>query len=436
MSPGPRLVCAVLALLTSMAAAESLPRGFPTRRGPLVFVPTSALVDPTAETLRWLSRFDLILTNGYDLAPVQTRLPLQRAGSHVFLYVWSNGFTEKEARGELPQSPWWREVLAQHPEWLLNRDPLQGPPGTPPSYYFDLSQQNMREWLGRRLADWRSATGYDGCFFDMAGSTALPDEIRKLWQAAHPDLPYDQAFLQTLQAVRGADPESLIMANQAYNTLPEALRIVDYDLTESYGASYLWGPEQKVGDRVLPETYLRPWRGAFGLRSMYGAVQAALEKTPPRRGFLYLDYMRPRYRPLAADGQDWQSELDREAIYYSYVAARLFGAEAFCSGWYAGFEYRGPLYFADLGRPVGNRPRQYKGIAIREYERGIVALLAAPEAADASLRVRHTGALYDLYTGRSLPVREGRATIRLEPSCSPLTGTVNPIGRVFLKTTT
>jgi len=36
-------------------------------------------------------------------------------------------------------------------------------------------------------------------------------------------------------------------------------------------------------------------------------------------------------------------------VYYSYAAAALWGLPSFCSGWH-GHEYRGPLYFADLGR--------------------------------------------------------------------------------------
>jgi len=424
-------------LLGSIAAGDHLPHGFPTRRGPLILVPASALANPRAETLRWLSRFDLILSNGYDLAGSDTRTYLQSSGSQLFLYVWSSGFTEREAQAQLPQSPWWQELVGKNREWLLNRESVPGPPGTPLSYYFDLSLAPMREWLADKLAQWRAQTHYDGFFFDMAGSTALPAQLRELWQARHPDLAYDQAFSGFLRAVRQADPAAVLMGNQVFKTLPAALAQVDSDLTESYGTSYAWGPAHTVNDQTLVESFFRPWEGPAGLKALYGEVDAILRRTSPRRSFIYLDYMRPRYVAATAGESNWQPELDLEAVYYSYAAARLWGREAFCSGWYAGREYQGPLYFADLGKPLGARPQEVGGLVVREYERGLVALLARPEAAERDIRLaRHTvNAMYDLCDDKTIPLRGGIAHLCLEPNRSQLTRATNPVGRVFLKIT-
>lgn len=433
---GLTVVAAAVAMThPGLAVGETLPEGFPQRRGVLVFVPTSALLAPEPHRLEWLSRFDLILTNGYDIAPERIRVLLQSAGSHLFLYVWSNGFTTQEARAGLPQSPWWRELLERHPQWLLNREPLPGPPGTPPSYYFDLSASELRQWLAAQLAHWRGETGYSGFFLDMAGSTALPERVLALWQATRPGLSYDQAFVELLRAVRDADPQAIIMTNQAFRTLPAALALVDYDLTESYGTSYDWGPRATVGDLTLAETFYRGWQGPAGLKALYAQVEKALAHAQPRRGFIYLDYMRPRYRPPAAEGQPWQPEVDAEAVYYSYVAARLWGQESFCSGWFAGMEYEGPLYFADLGRPLGDGPQEVGAAVMREYERGLVALLSGPIAAEVEVPLMAASAeLYDIFSDQVIPLREGRAMIRMEPARSQLTGAVTPVGRVFLKT--
>jgi hypothetical protein len=126
--------------------------------------------------------------------------------------------------------------------------------------------------------------------------------------------------------------------------------------------------------------------------------------------------------------------VDTEAVYYSYVAAALWGLDAHCSGWY-GMEYRGPLYFADLGKPLGEGPVELEGLVVREYERGIVALLMRPEAAEAKWQLRGTGCarLWDLFSGEAVPVNGSAVTLRLAPAREPVTDRPRPVGRVFLK---
>jgi hypothetical protein len=181
----------------------------------------------------------------------------------------------------------------------------------------------------------------------------------------------------------------------------------------------------------VPLTFLRPWQGPGGLQDMYGGLCQRLRVGGPRQQLLCLDYMRPR---VTRGRTGWQQDADVEAVYYSFCAAALQGLSSFCSGWY-GVEYRGPLYFADLGPPLGQRPREIGGLAVRECERGLVALMTGKEPAEATWMLREPAAagLYDLFNGARLPCRGRLVRLRLTPSLCEATGENRPSARVYLK---
>lgn len=416
------------------ADTEQLPAGFPVRQAPLLLCRAQDLApdDLAAVDLAWLTRFRLLVTNGYDHPAPPVAQALRAKGCRLFHYFWTNGFTTHEAQSSsLPDGSWRQELLRDHPQWLLTSEPLEGPPGTPPSYYYDFSSYELMVYLSQQIAKTRAAGGFAGIFLDYAGAYALPRSVADLWREKHPDLPYDQALARFLKTLRAEDRGTLIFTNQAILGDPTLLATVDYDLVESYGTSFAWGPIVKLAGKDCPLSFRRPWDGPGGIKAMMEPIIKRLRTGPRRAQLLCLDYMRPALH--RRNGQ-WRQEVDLEAVYYSYCAAALWGLNSYCSGWY-GHEYRGPLYFADLGRPLGDGPVELEGAVLREYERGLVALLRGAEAAEVRYRLQANcgNRLWDLKASKALVVREHMVTLRLRPTPVPLNGAAQPTGCVFLK---
>jgi len=429
----------MVALCTLMPACEAdvetLPVGFPTRRGVATFFDPMMLPTPVEDApyFKWVSSFDLLLTNGYEFARAPTREALHEQGCKLFLYVWTNAFYEHELEMALPEGRWRNELLADHPDWLLSPEPLPSAMG-PPAYYFDFDNAELVSYLCTRLASFRAQTGYDGLFFDYAGVYGLPQEVAELWDQIHPDLPYDRALLGFFRRLREIDPQVLIFANQAYRSDEPLLGEVDYDMAESYATSFAWGPEVQTEEQTFNETFFRPWSGDFGIERLYRAIEERLNLTPPRHQFIYLDYDRSRYRK-AEDGRV-TTELDTEATYYSYCAAALWGRPSYCwSVWGEGHHYRGPLYFADLGAPLGDGPEQLDGLVLREYQRGLIAMMTGTDAVDVeyTLRTRTGAGLYDLFASDWVAKHGRQVRLHLEPSTSDISGVARPSARVYLK---
>jgi hypothetical protein len=430
-----RLLLLPVVLLPMVAwSAETLPECFPTRRGPLLMCHAADLADGAIPTPDhdWLCSFQRIVTNGYDLPDSRLASALRSSRTELYRYFWANGFTTTEiASQSMPDGDWRRRLLQEHPQWLLNAEPLPGPPGTPPSYYFDLARPELLTYLCGALSEVRRDGDYAGIFFDYAGEYPLPSEVRSRWIEAHPDLPYDRALAALLDALRVADPGCRIFTNQACLGDPRLLGATDDDMVESYGASFLWGTVASLDGTDFPLSFRRPWEGPGGLAAMFGDLMARLRKAKPRRELLCLDYMRPA--PVRGDA-GWMEETDLEAVYYSYCAAALWGLGSYCSGWY-GRDYRGPLYHAELGRPLGDAPLERDGVVTREYERGLIAVLARPEPARVTVRLREGSAasLYNLLDGSTVGVRGGEATLRLRPTRAPTTDILCPTARLYLK---
>ncbi|MEA3401112.1 MAG: hypothetical protein U9R79_07710 [Armatimonadota bacterium] len=357
---------------------------------------------------------------------------LQSKGCRLFLYFWTNGMYEGPHSRDPPYGDWCEELVSRSADQLLSPQPLPSLSGQP-AYYFDFTSEALRSRLCEELAAARLLTGYDGIFFDYAGEYALPPEVVELWRTRHPGVPYDTAVAAFLALLRARDPDCLIFTNQAFRSDQPILADVDYDLAESYATSHAWGPETEVGGETVRETYFRPWSGHLGIEEMYRACTEALRRTPPRGELFFLDYARPRYR--GAENAVLQRALDLEAIYYSYCAAALWGHHSFCSGWYSGHEYRGPLYFVDLGQPLGEGPEELDGAVLREYEHGVVVLMTSlePVEIDCELQTRPGMSLYDLFASTWLERQGGRFHLRLAASRRALSGTRHPIGRVYLK---
>ena len=424
----------ILLAAVSASAAESLPGDFPLRRGPLLLCRAADLARPNLPEaeLAWLSRFGLIVTNGYELPHPKVAERLRSRGCRLFRYFWTNGFTQQELGFALPDGDWRQRLVGDRPDMLLAPEPLAGPAGTPNSYYFDFTSPDLPVFLSQRLMAVRRKGAYDGIFFDYAGVYALPEEAKRLWGRKHPGAAYDRVLARFLTHLREWDTDGLIFTNQACLSDEPLITCADWDLVESYGTSHMWGATATVRGKDVLLSYLRPWPGPGGLREMYAGLTARLEMARPRSRLLCLDYM----RGVPAGGPDPRLEIDLEAVYYSYCAAALWGLDSFCSGWY-GVEYRGPLYFADLGKPLGGGPREVKGVVVREYEHGLVVLMTrtSPATLAWTFVAPGAGGLYDLFSGTLVPCGKD-VTLRAKPSRCPATGGSRPSARVYLKVPT
>jgi len=139
-----------------------------------------------------------------------------------------------------PTGDWRREIGEQHPDWLLNPDqPEQGNGAIKPAYFYDFTQPELRHFLARAIAAHRQRTGYDGVFFDYAGSYPLPPSILERHRQRHPDLSYDEAGALFLRAVKATDPQILIVTNQAHRAAQSLLPCTDVDADESLATSFL-----------------------------------------------------------------------------------------------------------------------------------------------------------------------------------------------------
>lgn len=94
-------------------AVERLPEGFPTRRGPFVFVKAEVLADPPkhAEDFAWIQQFEVVLTNGLGIAEAAVREQLQKQGCRLFLYFWTNGFYEGPQADNPPYGTWLENLV-------------------------------------------------------------------------------------------------------------------------------------------------------------------------------------------------------------------------------------------------------------------------------------------------------------------------------------
>jgi len=392
-----------------------------------------------------LSRFRWLLTNGYATFPPEKVALLHRHGSRLFFYFWFNGFYEWEARQSMPDGDWRREILERHRDWLLN--PEQGEQGggaTAPAYFFDFTRPELRQFLAYTLAAHRRRTGYDGVFFDYAGSYPLPPAIARRHQERHPEIPYDAAGALFLQAVRAMDPRLLIFTNQAYRAAEHLLPYTDLDVAESLATSWLGGREVELfaeGEGWIRtcETFYRPWEG---IQAYYTDILAKVRRFNPRVRFLTINYLKAFWEPTGAtvirEGRAYpvyRRRPDRAAAFYGYVAAKLFGLDSYSSDWYDLGSGEDEVFLTRLGRPQGDGPELQGSLVVRYFERGLVALTATEQGGRATLPPQRLPeglkGLRDLYERRTIPASRKQCRLEIPPTVSPVSGSTYPAGRVY-----
>src|SRR5262245_42592273 len=102
----------------------------------------------------YLRRFRVCLTNGYENFAGTEREALRAAGCELFIYLWFNGYYEKELARTDGEGEYVRRfpdmleafrAIHAHPEWLLNPSrPMQGAGAAAPAYFYDYGNPDFR----------------------------------------------------------------------------------------------------------------------------------------------------------------------------------------------------------------------------------------------------------------------------------------------------
>jgi hypothetical protein len=419
------------------AYAQTEGRGCQSTRGAFAFYYAPFLNEAT---VAWLKGFNIVVTG--SVLPDTARLALKGTGRKLFLYHWLTGFYLDDSPSRQATTSW--ESFARHsrPHWLLNPDkPHAGPDGQGRAYYYDPAPPDLKIAWARQLARVLRHASYDGVFFDLVGSLYVPEELQKVYARRHPDRLYDADLSGFLRELKKASPKSLIFTNQGYRTPGFYLPAADYDLSESLMTSYVWGERIRgyipgKGSIEEKETFYRPWTE---LKVLVNGIAAEVRKHNPRIKVYHLNYVNPLYMPMGRsvvqDGQTYpllREEVDRPAIYYGYAASKLFGHESYSPVSERMDFKEDDIYFADLGRPLGESYEERDGLVRRYYENGIVALNPGLETRTASLLSgfipAHAKGLWDCYERK--PISGFRVTI--EPTVSSASARSYPAGRVYL----
>jgi len=407
-------------------------------KGAFAFLYTQSLTD---EELAWLERFDVVVPGA--VLPAEQVARLRGGGSKLFFYEWATGLYADDPDRLAARS--WEATVFSKPRWLLNPDqPEAGPDQQGRAYYYDPDAGDFQEAQIARLDRIRRRSAYDGVFFDLVGSLYVPRSPLQVFRARHPRKSYDRALADLFRGLRARG--SLVFTNQGYRTPQYSLPISHYDLTESLMTSYVGGQTVRIfveGEGLVErqETFYRPWAASRPweeIRSIVGEIQAQVDRYNPAVKILHLNYVNPAYRATDAtevvDGtvhRVYRKEIDRAAIYYGFAAAKLWGHEGYAAGNTVALS-QDPVYFTELGKPLGSSYEERDGAVVRYYENGVVVLAASTRAQlvnlDSPLVPPGVVGLEDLYARRAV----GGLSVTLEPTRSEASGRLSPAGRVYL----
>ena len=414
--------------------------------------------DPDTGEMSWLSRFRIVHAGGLaDPLPSATIGALRSAGVQTLLvYDWlpaTYHYTDGDGEEDDPLTQWLyanRDWASLNPNGPFPHCAEEGYDWCE-DYYFDLGNPTVRAKRVGYLAQQVRALGYDGVFFDWGNSLFLDEPnytfLRTEYENRHPDIPYTQAIALFYQALH--DQGLVVQPNQAFNEAAYLLPAVNYDTSESAGTT-----DEEMGRRLMvvgqglipvPDTVYYPnspdplrgslkdtlevWRWMIAQAQEFGG--------PDFHGIVHLNYAAPLWEPLPGKSLFHRPQPPRNAIFYNYALARLFGQVTYTEvPWDHRLE-RDEVYFYDLGEPVEDAYRPLpQGGYVRYYTHGLVIVGAWPQPITLTLRhpsLPRSGVVYDAYCRVWVPL-EGPHSLRLEvsPEPAPLTGGPAPVGRVVV----
>ncbi|MFV1966292.1 MAG: putative glycoside hydrolase [Pirellulaceae bacterium] len=444
------------------------PAGVPVlAKGEFIFFSNAVFAKPTNETeaqrqaerLKWIKRFRICLTNGYENFAGEELEQLHSAGCELFIYRWFNGYYEAELpEGVAGQPPSnyaaqfpeiiriFREIHA-HPDWILNHEtPMQGGGAANRAYFYDYGNPAFRRFFAASIRRDLDQTGYDGVFFDYIGGWALPAEVRTVWERKYPRLTYDEAGLQFLRELRAVMGAKRIFGNQAYRLGEGYYQLLDYDASESLATSFSWGKQARCltedGVKEVRDTFYRPWDSPGGYKEISQARRRRAERHPHVR-VCDINYLLP-WRVLTGVSAEVDGRrlpvltawTDRPAIFYGYAISKLVGGYAYASDWYAEGYGEDDVYFLDLGEPLSERFVETPDTVARYYEHGFVVATRSNERVtfkpDVTFFPKDLIDLWDVFEGPRVHGWASRQSVTLLPSYYPSTNSYYPSGRVYM----
>jgi hypothetical protein len=404
-----------------------------TQKGSFAFYYTGSFTD---EELAWFQRFEVVVPG--NILPAPQVDALHQAGSRIFYYAWSTGlYIDDPAR--LDPSSWEALVYRNRSSWLLNPTyPDSGPDGRFRSYYYDPFSSTFKKSWSQELSSTLLDADYDGVFFDLVGSAAVPSYLQKVYASRHPKTAYDRSLADAFRQLKRKG--SLIFTNQGFRAAQYYFSVSDYDLTESMMTSWAWGQTVRIylegkGLVERDESFYQTWPR---MKAAVDDIQAKVDRYNPLVKILHLNYTNPLYQPTGqtawVNGVAYpvnREAIDKPAIHYGYVAAKLWGHDSYSHNPTVRFS-QDEIFFTDLGAPLGQSYEERDGVVLRYYEKGVVVLnpSAASQTVDLSsprvpLGVSGLQDLYDDVTVFGL-------TVTIDPTPSSASGRVYPSGRVYL----
>jgi hypothetical protein len=448
----------IAAMMLGMSGTGKRAHQSKRKRGEFIFF-SNRVFEPGQEhtaDIETIQQFHVCLTNGYVNFTGKARDTLRTAGCDLFIYLWFNGFYEKELglaseeHDSIRQFPDMMEAfrtIQAHSDWLLNADhPIQGGGADFPAFFWDYGNPAFRAYYVGFIRERLRRVGYNGVFYDYIGGWALPEAVKALWRERHPEQSYDEAGVLFLRELRQAIPGLRLFGNQAYRLPTDYYDCIDYDISESHGTSFVWGKETPLyiegkGMQTVRETFYRPWDGAAGYKAISQPRRERMAQRP-RVEVFDLNYLQPWYVPTGAQATSegksvpvFAPRTDRPAIFYGYALAKLTGIVAFASDWYAPGYGRDDLYFLDLGAPVEPTFHEEPEVVTRGFAHGLVAVTRKGGPVRFSPKSERlpsgvTG-LWDVYAQQRVPSWREHHSILIQPARYPATQTPYPSGRIY-----
>lgn len=471
------LLPALAASMVQASGATFYPAEIPRKeKADFIFFTNEVFTNPDMEDLYfdYIKQFRVCLTNGYQNFEGERLEALHAAGCELFIYRWFNGYYQRELGvlteeeddkvriGTLelnvedvyddyyvrfPEMSHGFRKIHENPDWLLNPDePLKGAGAVLPAYFFDFNNPEFRKFFVNWIKADLDESRYDGVFFDYIGGWALPASVNEIWNQKYPNVSYNEASVQFLRELSEAIGDRKIFGNQAYRMDEPFYDYIDYDVSESYAVSFVWGKEADAnlageGMKRVHETWYRPWDGFGGYEETSRRRRAAGED--PRVEVFDINYLQPMHIPtgrVAAYGDlreiEYTKRTDRPAIFYGYVMSKLTGGESFASDWYCPGFGKDDIYFLDLGESIDDSLTVERHALVRYFENGFIV------ATREGNMVRYepnldkipgdvTG-IWDVYEGTPVFDWVHDKSVTIHPAYYPLTESYYPSGRVYM----
>jgi hypothetical protein len=397
--------------------------------------------------IQWFSNFETYVSG--DVLPKNQVEAFQKAGTKLVMYEWATGFYLDNAPTQNPDERWEADIWHRHPEWLLNRDnpgPDHQSHDILHAYYYDMGYPDLRAYRAKRIVAKLRESGYSGVFYDCTGFQSVWETpthpLRTLFQQRHPGMNYNEVCVDFYRQV---------MDSGAFNFLNQCSRFAEYaypnsayDLTESLMTRSEVGAEAEVlvEGKGIVKRRETAYVSIDHILSVCSGINQNRKQYNPALQAIHLNYGYSFLEPTGKIEESmhlpiFRETVDRQAIYYGQVCAKLAGQEQYF--WCFAPEgedpvrfHQDPIYFVDLGKPMSDSHEMMGEAYVRFFENGFVVANQTAQPMHLSVTGRLPEDLYgvwDAFSGRVITRPEDG--IEIPNGYYPATGTKTPSGRIF-----